>query len=62
MKNSLFGMKRLFFLDLFKFEMEQDHPDAGTEVEGREHDEEISEKSPSGFADILDGEVGEQAA
>lgn len=55
-------MKRLFFLNLFKFEMEQDHPDAGTKVEGRQHDKEISEKSPAGLIDILDGEVGEQAA
>lgn len=55
-------MKRLFFLDLFKLEMEQDHPDAGTEVKGRQHDEEIREESPAGFIDILDGEIGEQAA
>jgi len=55
-------MKRLFFLDLLKFKMEKDHPDSRTEVEGRQHDEEISEKSPAGFIDILDGEVGEQAA
>ena len=55
-------MKRLFFLDLLQFEMEQDHPDAGTEIEGREHDEEITEESPAGFIDILDGKVGEQAA
>lgn len=54
--------KRLFFLDLFQFEMEQDHPDARPEIEGGEQDEQVCEKSPASFIDILDGEVGEQAA
>ena len=55
-------MKRLFFLDLLHFEMKQDHPDAGAEIKSGKQDEQISEKSPSDLIDILDGEIGEQAA
>lgn len=40
-------MKGLFFLDIFKLEVEHDHPDAGTKVEGCEQDEQITEKSPA---------------
>ena len=54
--------KELFFIHLFKFEMEKDHPDAWAEIESGEQDEQVCEKSPASFIDILDGEVGEQAA
>jgi hypothetical protein len=53
------SMKELFFIHLFQFEMEQDHSDAGTEIERCEQDEQITEKSPASIVDILDGEIGE---
>lgn len=52
-------MKELFFLYILQFEMEQDHPDAGAEVERGKSHKQIAEESPPCIVHILDGEIGE---